>query len=306
MAHETVLLNEAVDALSLSEGSIIVDGTLGSAGHATLITKQLGASGTFIGIDHDSDALSRSKLLLEKAGCTKHFIEGNFRDISTHLKKLEIKCIDGLLLDLGLNSEQLESSNRGFSFQKNEPLSMTFSADSSKSLFTAETILNEWKEEHLFDVIKGYGEERFAKSIARKIIEARQEKKFKTTDELVDVIKGAVPTWYRHKKIHPATKTFQALRITVNDEIESLKQGLTDAYTHLNDNGRIVVISFHSIEDRVVKHLFHSWEKEDKGIRITKKPLTPTDKEKETNPRSRSAKLRVFEKHVHTSTQKKE
>jgi len=305
MAHTSVLLNEALEHLALKEGDTVVDGTLGSAGHALLIAQAIGKSGVLIGIDHDEEALARSKVQLKGAASSIHLQQGNFADLSQILSSVSIDSIDKLFLDLGLNSEQLENSNRGFSFKKNEPLKMTFSSDSTKHPFTAETIVNEWEEGSIEDILRGYGEERFARSIAQKIVEHRKESPIKTTDDLVAVVKEAVPAWYRFKKIHPATKTFQALRIAVNDEIQSLKRGLLDAYEHLNEGGRIVVISFHSIEDRVVKHTFHEWEKEKCGIRITKKPLIPTEEEIKDNPRSRSAKLRTFEKHE-SSKQKEE
>ena len=296
MAHTTVLLREAVDALEIEKDDVIVDATLGSAGHAKEICKRLDGTGTLIGIDADQEALDRSLKLLERTKCRVEYVLGNFSDLEQILVEKSITHVDGILLDLGLNSEQLESTGRGFSFQRrDEPLVMTFSRNPSEEEITAVEIVNDWQEESLADIIFGYGEEKFARRIAKGIVEARAQKKIETVGELVDVIKHAVPVWYRHRKTHCATKTFQALRMTVNNELGALKEVLGVGLDRLSAGGRLVVISFHSLEDKVVKNVFKEAAQESNGIILTKKPITPSEAEIADNPRSRSAKLRIFE-----------
>jgi 16S rRNA (cytosine1402-N4)-methyltransferase len=204
--------------------------------------------------------------------------------------------VDRILLDIGLSSNQFEDSGRGFSFQKDEPLIMSFKKDLKETDLTAKEILNTWDRENIEAILKGYGEEQFAWKISKAIVERREQKPIETTFELVDIVKSATPKFYHHRKIHPATKTFQALRITVNDEIESLKDGINKGFNILNKDGRIAVISFHSLEDRIVKQFFREMEDSGVGKRITKKPILPSEEEIRENPRSRSAKLRILEK----------
>lgn len=293
--HRTVLLQEAVNFLDITASDTIVDATLGGAGHARLIAEQLGSEGTFIGFDLDADAIARADDALWKVRCTKHLILANFRKMQSELEARGIREIDGALFDLGWSSFQLDVG-RGFSFLADEPLSMTYTKEADERTLTAATIVNEWSEESLSDVIFGWGEERYARRIAHMIIERRDRKPFETSRELADAIKACVPPVYRFGRIHPATRTFQALRIAVNDELGALEEGIAAAWRMMRGGGRIAVITFHSIEDRVVKHRFVEWEKEESGTKVTRKPLLPSEEELSANPRARSAKLRVIEK----------
>lgn len=304
MSHIPVLLKEVIESLDIRPGDTVVDGTLGGGGHTQEILSRFansteggaGNSVRIIGIDRDADAISRVRERLEQYAAHVTFVEGNFRDISQILDNLKIEAVDKILLDVGLSSDQFESSGRGFSFQKEEPLLMTFNAHPGVDDLTAREIVNTWDEENIRTIIKNYGEEKFAGRIARGIVEARALKPISTTKDLADVIIASTPAFYHRQRIHPATRTFQALRITVNDEIESLKQGIRGGFEKLALGGRMAVISFHSLEDREVKQFFKKLEDERACKRITKKPIGATDEEIERNPRSRSAKLRVIEK----------
>ena len=290
--HRSVLLHEAIEALSIQENDIVVDGTLGGAGHAKEIAQHLGPGGTLIGFDLDRDAIERAHVALEKSACAVHLIESNFRNLDTELHARGVEAVDKALFDLGWSSFQLDAG-RGFSFQKDEPLRMTYSKEENG--LTAEIVVNTWAEESLADVIYGFGEERFARRIAQHIVEARAKKRIETSSQLAEIIKAAVPAAYRFGRIHPATKTFQALRIAVNDELGAIDQGIRSAWRMLRANGRIAVITFHSIEDRAVKHLFRALSLEN-GQLLTKKPQRPSAEEISENPRARSAKLRVLQK----------
>ena len=328
--HEPVLLQEVVDALlrpfgesssspQTPQGGIVeklspqaglkgnysnpwyLDGTLGGAGHAMAIIKALNGKANLVGLDQDIRAIDRARTALQGKldQSSKLILEcENFRNLDKVLEKNGIEKIDMMLLDLGFSSDELENSGRGFSFQKDEPLEMTM-GDPAKHLFTAKDIVNGWTEEDIANVIYGYGEERFARRIARAIVGYRAKKKIETTFELVEIVKMSVPAQknysYRRGKIHPATKTFQALRITVNDELNALKEGLKKGYAALNKGGRMAIISFHSLEDRIVKDFYKEKAKEGALI-ITKKPIIASDQERMENPRSRSAKLRAIEK----------
>ena len=279
--------------LDIHSDDIVVDATLGGAGHAQEIVKLLGPKGMFIGFDRDADAIQRGKDALIDTNVPVHLIEGNFRDLQKELEKVGIQKITKALFDLGWSSYQLDSG-RGFSHQADEPLMMTFSKGGGP--VTAAIAVNTWAEESLADIMYGFGEERYSRRIARAIVERRERKPFTTARELAEVIVEAVPVSYRHGRIHPATRTFQALRIAVNDELGALKQGLESAFETLEEGGRIAVITFHSIEDRAVKQLFAGFEKAGKGKKLTKKPVAPSREEVRENRRARSAKLRVFEK----------
>lgn len=291
--HRSVLLHEAVDLLEVQSNDTVVDGTLGGAGHSKEILKRLGTGGILIGFDADINAIERAKASIGQSTATVHFIHANFRHLEARLQEIGITRIDKALFDLGWSGYQL-SGGRGFSFLKDEPLSMAY--DEAQSL-TARTIVNTWEEESLADVIYGWGEERYSRRIAKAIVEARARKLIETSGQLAEIVAAATPALYRRGRIHPATKTFQALRIAVNDELGALDMGLRAAWKLLSEGGRLSVISFHSIEDRIVKQLFAAWEKEGAGVRITKKPLTASEEELSQNPRARSAKLRVIEKH---------
>lgn len=294
--HIPVLLKETIDDLNPEQGDTVLDATLGGGGHSKALCESIGASGTFIGIDADEDAVLRAKEKL--ASCKAQIIleVANFRSVGAVLDKHGIKEINRAVFDLGMSSFQLEESKRGFSFQRNEPLMMTFEKNAPAEATTAYDIVNRWGEDSIEAVLLGYGEERFARKIARAIILARKEKPIKTTDDLVAVITEAVPPWYRNKRLHCATKTFQALRIAVNDEFGALKEALAECFSRLALSGRMAVVSFHSAEDRIVKSFFREQKQRGKAILISKKPIVASRTEQQQNPRARSAQLRILEK----------
>lgn len=291
--HVPVLLQHVIEGLALSKGSTVVDATVGGAGYTNALCDAVGPEGVVIGLDQDEGALASAKEKLADAKCVLHLVHANFRDVDEVLTKLGIAAIDGIAFDIGLSSMQLEESGRGFSFMREEPLLMTFREKQDASHFTARDIVNSWKEDEIVNVLIGYAEERNAKKIAKAIVEARRKSPIETTTQLVDVITKALG--YTGGPIHPATKTFQALRIAVNDELGALDEGLSKGYAVLKKGGRMAVVSFHSLEDRKVKEFFK--EKAQEGsTRITKKPITPDFDEVRRNPRSRSAKLRILQK----------
>jgi len=297
MDHISVLSREVLEGLQINSGDTVLDGTINGGGHSELIAQELSEQGVLIGLDMDADALNFARERLANAKARLLLKEGNFRNLDTYLEEEEVKSVDRFLFDLGMSSRQLEDSSRGFSFRYEEPLLMTFKKSPKDTDLTAEEIVNKWEEGSIADILYGYGEERYSKRIAKAIVEERSKNPIKTTGELVSIIESAVPAKYLKGKIHPATRTFQALRTTVNDEIESVKEGLHKALKLLSTGGRIAVITFHSIEDRIVKQTFRNFEDSGEGIRITKKPITPAQEEVKENPRARSAKLRIFEKH---------
>jgi 16S rRNA (cytosine1402-N4)-methyltransferase len=292
--HQSVLLHEAIEELSINPNDTVVDATLGGAGHARAIADLLDSDGTFIGLDLDHDAIERADAALKGAKPKTFCIEANFRNIETELQSRGIPSIDKALFDLGWSAYQLEAG-RGFSFLKDEPLLMTYSSQ-KKDALTAATIVNSWGEESIADIIFGWGEERYSRRIARAIVERRKVKQFERSADLGETIKASVPALYRRGKLHPATRSFQALRIAVNDELGALKDGVSGAWKMLNPGGRIAVITFHSIEDRIVKEMFLELERSGEAMRITRSPKKPSREELINNPRSRSAKLRIIEK----------
>ncbi len=294
--HRTVLLNEAINSLNLKSGDIFFDGTLGGGGHSAKVCEMFGKSVRIIAVDRDSQAVQRATDKFENLKCDFSFQTASFRDIDKVLGDLNIKEVNGIILDLGLSSDQIEESARGFSFKRDEPLVMSFSSENGDEVVTARTVVNDWSEETLADILYGYGDERYARRIAKKIVEARQIKPIEKVFELVEIIKSAVPVGYRKGRIHFATKSFQAIRIAVNDEIEALKEGLMKGFEKLSRGGRMAVISFHSGEDRVVKNFFRDMKMKGVGAIITKKPIMANKEELSENPRARSAKMRVFEK----------
>jgi 16S rRNA (cytosine1402-N4)-methyltransferase len=296
MTHISVLSREVLEGLQINKSDTVVDGTINGGGHSELIAKQLGDQGVLVGIDMDIDALEHARERLAGAKARLLLKQGNFRNLDTFLNEEKITSVDRFLFDLGLSSRQLNSSKRGFSFRSEEPLLMTFNAAPKEGELTALEIVNEWDAENIADILYGYGDERYSRQIAKAIVESRKVSKIETTADLVKIIEGSVPSRYKKGKIHSATRTFQALRTTVNDEIQSTGEGLKKALTFLKNEGRIAVITFHSIEDRLVKRRFRDWESEGWGIRITKKPISPTTQEVKENPRARSAKLRIFQK----------
>ncbi len=291
--HQSVLLEEAIDALRVAPGDVVVDATVGGAGHFSALLERLDGNGVLIGIDADEDAITRGEAAAKSARASIHLVNDNFRNLDAILSSLGVPSIDKALFDLGWSSYHL-SAGRGFSFRADEPLHMTYGAPEKGK--TAADMLNLASEEALTDLLFTLGEERFARHIARGIVHARAEKPLRTTGELVAVIEASVPGWYKHRRIHPATKTFQALRIAVNDELGAIRDGLAVALNRLSPMGRIAVITFHSIEDRIVKTMLRDAAHEGLGTLVTKKPIVPSSAETKQNPRARSAKLRVFEK----------
>jgi 16S rRNA (cytosine1402-N4)-methyltransferase len=298
MTHETVLLKETVDGLNLKTGDVVFDGTLGGGGHSEYVAQTFGQAVKIIAVDRDADALKRAEARLKNIGANYFLVLSDYRNIDKVLNDQKVEKVQGIILDLGLSSNQLDESGRGFTFKNNEPLFMTFATPADKPDITAETVVNQWGEETLADIIYAYGDERYARRIAKKIVEARAKKEIKTTNNLVEIISQAVPVVYKKGKIHFATKTFQALRIAVNDELGALKEGLEKGFEKLSKGGRMSVISFHSGEDRIVKNYFRDLYKEKKAILINKKPIIASEEEIKRNARSRSAKLRIIEKNV--------
>ena len=296
MQHVSVLLNEVIAGLDIRPDDVFFDGTINGGGHSKAVYDKLGKKGVVIGTDLDETALERAREKLQGGDARVILKQSSFRNLDTVLREIEVPAVDKILLDLGLSSNQLEESGRGFSFQKSEPLVMTFKKSPNDSDLTAHKIVNEWDEENIAQIIESYGEERFAKRIAKMIVERRKSKEIRTTEDLVAIIKEATLKSYRHSRTHPATKTFQAMRITVNDEIESLRDGIRKGFEHLTVGGRMAVIAFHSIEDRIVKDFFRQLADEGLARRVTKKPIVPAQEEITENPRSRSAKLRIIEK----------
>ena len=288
-AHVPVLSLESLSALQIAPGDVVVDATLGGAGHATQIAQQLGSEGVLIGFDLDEAAIRRAEAALGGARPRVILEHANFTTVREACMREGIVPTKALF-DLGWSSYQL--SGRGMSFMRDEPLDMRY----GDTPLTARAIVNVWEESSLADVIFGWGEERFARRIAKAIVTAREMRPIETTAQLADIVRGAVPPPARRGRIHPATKTFQALRIAVNDELGSLAEALRSLWTILAPGGRIAVITFHSIEDRVVKEQFARWVKGREGRRLTKKPVPAGREEIARNPRARSAKLRTIEK----------
>ena len=288
--HIPVLFQEVLDGLHLRKGMTVVDATFGGGGHARAIASSIGTSGRLIAIDADADAFRRVDV--HSFGSTVTPVVDNFRHLGRILEKNGIAKVDAILFDLGLSSFSLESSGRGFSFQKDEPLLMTFSED--VGVVSAETVVNDWSETTLADIIYGFGEDRAARRIARAIVAHREKGRLTSTKALADVISSVVRPGPKGR--HPATKTFQAIRMAVNDEFGALKEGLEGAIEHLAEGGHLAVISFHSGEDRIVKNIFREQAKNERISLVTKKPIVPSREEQRANPRARSAKLRIMRK----------
>src|SRR3989344_1409231 len=293
--HRTVLLQETIDGLDLKNNSLVLDATFGGGGHSKEILLRY-PNAKVIAMDQDNTVWERAKEKFEGLENRISFLNANFRDMG----ELNFKDIDGIIFDLGLSSDQLENSGRGFSFLKNEPLVMQMKnreeGSPSDDDVTAWDVVNTWDEKNLADIIYGYGEERFSRKIAKAIVAAREKAEINTTFELVRIIESAVGKQYKKNRIHCATKTFQAIRIAVNDELNSLEQGLRGGFKILKTEGRMAVISFHSLEDRIVKRFFRTKVREGQGELINKKPIIASEDEIKNNPRARSAKLRIFEK----------
>ncbi|MCR4649924.1 MAG: 16S rRNA (cytosine(1402)-N(4))-methyltransferase RsmH [Lachnospiraceae bacterium] len=305
--HVSVLLNETVDGLNIKENGIYVDCTLGGAGHSYEVLKRLKGTGRLIGIDQDEDALKAAKERLKEFDNVT-YVHSNFENIKEILSSLNIEKVDGIMADLGVSSYQFDTPERGFSYRFDAPLDMRMNRENELSAYT---IVNEYSQEEIFRVIRDYGEEKFAANIAKHICQRRSEKPIETTFELNEIIKAAIPARMREKGGHPSKRTFQALRIECNRELEVLKESLDDMIDSLSDKGRLCIITFHSLEDRTVKNNFKKNEnpctcppnfpvcvcgKVSKGRTVNRKPIEAGDEESETNPRSKSAKLRIFER----------
>ena len=305
--HIPVMLEECINSLNINPDGIYIDGTMGGAGHSFHIAKRLSEKGLLIGIDRDEEALEVAKERLKEFNNIK-FVHDNHDNIKNVIEKLSIDKVDGILLDLGVSSYQIDEKSRGFTYMQNGPLDMRM--DKSQGL-TAEYIVNNYKEEELVRIIFEYGEEKFSRRIAKNICEYRQKERIITTEKLVEIIEKSVPKTHNEKQGHPAKRTFQAIRIEVNDEIKPLYNTVKNSIECLKSDGRLAIITFHSLEDRAVKQAYSDsigkcicppglpycvCGSEPLGRIITKKPILPSDEEMENNSRSRSAKLRVFER----------
>lgn len=306
--HQSVLLDETIENLNIQPEGIYVDGTLGGGGHAFYVCSRLNEKGRFIGIDQDAAAIEAAGKRLSPFEDKVTIVRSNYSDMKQVLTDLGISRVNGIVLDLGVSSYQLDTVERGFTYRENAPLDMRMDQRQEK---TARDIVNGYSEMELYGIIRDYGEDKFAKNIAKHIVRAREEKPIETTDELTEVIKAAIPMKFRVVGGHPAKRTFQAIRIELNHELDVLKNHLNEMVELLDTNGRICIITFHSLEDRIVKNIFRKCEnpcecppsfptcvcgKKSLGKVITRKPILPSEEELEVNPRSKSAKLRVFER----------
>ena len=293
--HKPVLLFEIIEHLNIKKEDIVVDATCGQGGYSTLIAKQLDKQGQLVIIDLDSHALlSTHRRVSVNTKAELFVIEDNFKNLKKILEQNQIKPPSKIVFDLGWNLMQLQSG-KGFSFQKDEPLLMTYSNDSSKYIFTAKDVVNTWEEENIADILYHYGEERFSKRIARAIVESREQQEIKSSVQLAEIVKNAYPSVARWRnRIHPATKTFQAIRIVVNDEIGSIRSVLEQIPNLVAPQFKVAFVTFHSIEDRLIKKTFRDWEEKGYGKRYNKKVIKPTFQEITQNPSARSAKLRIF------------
>ncbi|MBI3252326.1 MAG: 16S rRNA (cytosine(1402)-N(4))-methyltransferase RsmH [Candidatus Omnitrophica bacterium] len=290
-AHESVLLEEAVEWLAPRPNGVIVDGTLGGGGHARRILEKSAPDGRLVGFDRDPGAIREARRVLAGFGERVMVIHDNFKNVRNRIAEFGIGRVQGMLLDLGLSSLQLDEPGRGFSFKTDGPLDMRMDPSEGPS---AADIVNGYREEELRELLWKWGEERFARKIVGRIVETRRKKKIRSTFELAALVISSVPASYRYGRIHPATRTFQALRIAVNEELRSLEEFLSSVTDGLDEGARLVIISFHSLEDRIVKNAFRNFQKAGEGKILTKKPVTPSEAEMSRNPRSRSAKLRAF------------
>ena len=306
--HKSVLLEETVTGLNIKPDGIYVDGTLGGGGHAYEVCKQLSNKGRFIGIDQDEAAIEAASIRLRDFGERVTIVRSNYCDMKLRLQELGIDKVDGIVLDLGVSSYQLDTAERGFSYRVDAPLDMRMDR---RQKMTARDIVNDYSEMDLFRIIRDYGEDKFAKNIAKHIVMEREKGPIETTGQLIEIIKRAIPMKFQKTAGHPAKRTFQAIRIELNRELEVLRESLDDMIELLNEDGRICIITFHSLEDRIVKSIFKRNEDPctcpshfpvcvcgniSKGKVITRKPILPSEEEQEINSRSKSAKLRIFER----------
>lgn len=306
--HKSVLLHETIDGLHIKPDGIYVDGTLGGGGHSYEVCKRLSTKGSIVGIDQDAAAIEAAGDRLKDFGEKVTIVRSNYCDMKSRLHELGIDKVDGIILDLGVSSYQLDTAERGFSYREDALLDMRMD---TRQKMTARDIVNDYSEMDLYRVIRDYGEDKFAKNIAKHIVAARGKKPIETTGQLTDIIRQAIPMKYQKKSGHPAKRTFQAIRIELNRELEVLRDSLDDMIELLNPGGRLCIITFHSLEDRIVKSAFKKNEnpctcppdfpvcvcgKVSKGSIVTRKPILPSEEELEYNSRSKSAKLRIFER----------
>ncbi len=306
--HKSVLLEETIDGLNIKPDGIYVDGTLGGGGHAYEVCKRLGDKGSIIGIDQDAAAIEAAGARLKDFGEKVTIVRSNYCDMKSRLHELGIDKVDGIVLDLGVSSYQLDTAERGFSYREDAPLDMRMD---TRQKLTARDIINDYSETELYRVIRDYGEDKFAKNIAKHIVKAREKAPVETTGELTEIIRAAIPMKYQKKSGHPAKRTFQAIRIELNRELDVLRDSLDDMIDLLNPGGRLCIITFHSLEDRIVKSAFKKNENpctcppdfpvcvcgnKSKGSIVTRKPILPSEEELACNSRSKSAKLRIFER----------
>ena len=306
--HRSVLLEETVNGLNIRPDGIYVDGTLGGGGHAYEICRRLGNKGSIVGIDQDEAAIEAAGIRLKDFGEKVTIVRSNYCEMKSVLQGLGIDKVDGIVLDLGVSSYQLDTAERGFSYREDAPLDMRMDR---RQTMTARDIVNDYSEKDLYRVIRDYGEDRFAKNIAKHIVIEREKRSIETTGQLTEIIRGAIPMKFQKKSGHPAKRTFQAIRIELNRELDVLKNSLDEMIDLLNPGGRLCIITFHSLEDRIVKSAFKKNEdpctcpkdfpvcvcgKVSKGSILTRKPILPSEEELEENSRSKSAKLRIFER----------
>lgn len=306
--HKSVLLDETINGLNIKPDGIYVDGTLGGGGHAYEVCTRLGTKGSIIGIDQDAAAIEAADARLNDFGEKVTIVRSNYCDMKSRLHELGIDKVDGIILDLGVSSYQLDTAERGFSYREDAPLDMRMD---TRQKMTARDIVNDYSEMDLYRVIRDYGEDKFAKNIAKHIVAQRGKDPIETTGQLTEIIRGAIPMKYQKKSGHPAKRTFQAIRIELNRELEVLRDTLDDMIELLNPGGRLCIITFHSLEDRIVKSAFKKNENPctcppdfpvcvcgnvSKGSIVTRKPILPSKYEMEANSRSKSAKLRIFER----------
>ncbi len=310
-AHKSVLLEETINGLDIKPDGIYVDGTLGGAGHSYYICEKLSEKGRLIGIDQDEDAIKAATVKLQEFQDRVTIVRDNYRNIKKVLDDLGIEKVDGILLDIGVSSYQLDATDRGFSYRDDSaPLDMRMD---NRQKITAEDIVNDYSEMELFHMIRDYGEDQFAKNIAKHIVRVRQEERITTAGQLTEIIKNAIPMRIRMAKGHPSKKTFQAIRIELNKELDVLENSIDEMIELLNNNGRLCIITFHSLEDRIVKNRFRDnvntctcppdfpiciCGNKPKGKLITRKPIIPSEQELLENPRSKSSKLRIFERTI--------
>lgn len=310
-SHKPVLLDKVIEGLNIKPDGIYADGTVGGGGHSFEIAARLNDGGRLIGIDRDADAIEAAGKRLAVYGDKVSIIRGNYLDAVSILKSLRIEGVDGFLLDLGVSSHQFDDAERGFSYRNDAPLDMRMDR---RDALSAYNVVNEYPEQELFRIIRDYGEDRFAKNIAKHIVKARETKSIETTFELTDIIKAAIPAKMREGKGHPAKKTFQAIRVEVNHELDILQDSIDSLIDFLNPGGRLCIITFQSLEDKIVKNAFRTAEdpcicpkdfpvcvcgRKSKGRVITRKAITAGEAELSDNNRAHSAKLRIFEKAKH-------